>query len=228
MSVNNNADDYANARIGIYFPGFPAYLTGQCTSLLKWFLGEMCGIGNWQDARGNAKDFGTALVNQGLATQIDASQRRRGDLVIWPSDGGGKGHGGILLSGDRVFEENVGLKGLPSQVVEGNRVYPSRTDPLNSTWRVGAPVFYRIHGYTETAPAVPVPPAPAPAAKWATVKSNCNVRAAANSTSAISSVLTPGARFQYDGILQGQNINGNAIWVHSTLGHYVWSGNLVL
>lgn len=150
MSVANNADDYANGRISIFFPGFPSSLTGQCVSLAKWFLGEMCGVSDWQAARGNAKDFGDTLVNQGHATVVTSPIR--GDLAVWKQDGGGYGHIGVVLSGSRVFEENVGLKGTPSEVVGGVTVYASRIDPLSASWRVGAPTFYRVNSYHEVNP----------------------------------------------------------------------------
>lgn len=149
MAINKNVAEYANARIGIYFPGFPDSLTGQCVSLTKWYIGEMCGVSDWQAARGNAKDFGDTLVNQGLATVVSSANRRRGDIVVWKSDGGGYGHIGVLCSGDNVFEENVGLKGVPSAVYGGNTVHPSRLDPLSASWRVGSPTFYRMNGYSE-------------------------------------------------------------------------------
>jgi len=154
MAVNLNADIYAANRMSIFFPGFPATLTGQCVSLAKWYLGEMCGITDWQSARGNAKDFGDTLVKQGLASVVDISNRRRGDLVVWKQDGGGYGHIGVLLSGDMVFEENAGIRGTPSAVYGGVTVYASRTDPLGASWRIGAPTFYRVNGYSEVDPSL--------------------------------------------------------------------------
>lgn len=162
MSVNNNADDYANARVGIFFPGVPQpaydYLTGQCVSLAKWYIGEMCGVADWQAGRGNAKDFGDTLVSQGLATLVkDPNQRRRGDIVVWKQDGGGYGHIGVLCSSDNVFEENVGLVGTKSAVYGGNTVYAARLDALYAPWRTGAPTFYRLAGYVENQPAAAQP-----------------------------------------------------------------------
>ena len=153
--TNNNADDYANQRIGIFFPGNPANLTGQCVSLAKWFLGEMCQVDNPQIARGNAKDFGDTLVNERLAHIVQASERKRGDLVVWKLDGGGYGHIGVLCSGDQIFEENVNIKGsVSTQIDDGDggttTVYASRLDPLYASYRKGSPTFYRVYGYQET------------------------------------------------------------------------------
>jgi hypothetical protein len=48
-----------------------------------------------------------------------------------------------------VFEENVGIAGSTRGVFEGVTVYASRIDPLNASWRRGAPTFYRIKTYNE-------------------------------------------------------------------------------
>lgn len=153
MTAASNADAYAAARVGVYFQGFPSTLDGQCVSLIKWFLGDMCGVSNWQAARGDAKDFGDTLVEQGLADLLKpGAQHKRGDIVVWKQDGGGFGHIGVLLSGDRVFEENVGLKGTPSKMVGAFRVYSSRIDPLVADWRTGSPTFYRVKNYIENKP----------------------------------------------------------------------------
>jgi hypothetical protein len=152
--TNPNADEYANARLNIYFPGNPASLDGQCVSLVKWFLQEMTAVPNPQAARGHAKDYGDTLVDQGHATVVTAANRRRGDLVVWKSDGGGYGHIGVLLSGDRVFEQNVGLAGIPSKMVGSNRVYASRIHPLVQSWRKGSPVYYLVKTYNEGAKTV--------------------------------------------------------------------------
>lgn len=147
MSVANNADDYTKGRVGIFFPGHPEYLTGQCVSLVKWFIGEMCDAKDWQAARGHAKDFGDTLVRQGLATVV--SSPKRGDLAVWKHDGGSYGHIGVVLSGNRVFEQNVAIAGTATKMVSGNRVYASRIDPLNAAWRKGSPTYYRMKSYKE-------------------------------------------------------------------------------
>ncbi|MFJ6416460.1 CHAP domain-containing protein [Paeniglutamicibacter sp. NPDC091659] len=149
MSVAANADAYANERIGIYFLGHPSYLTGQCVAVAKWFIGEMCGIKDWQLARGHAKDFGDTLVRQGHAAVV--STPKRGDLVIWKQDAGNYGHIGVVLSGNRVFEANVGIAGTESEVFEGNKVYASRIDPLVASWRKGPATYYRLKSYKENA-----------------------------------------------------------------------------
>ena len=159
MTAAKNANDYANARLNHFFPassnntGSDGDLTGQCVSLIKWFLSEMTSVPNPFTARNHAKDYGATLVAQGHATEVKASDRKQGDLVVWPSDGGGFGHIGILLDGDKVFEENVGLEGTPSKTIKsGNEswtVYASRIDPLSAKWRKGNPVFYRIKSYKE-------------------------------------------------------------------------------
>ena len=160
MATNPNADDYAAKRLGIFFPGSSngtmndGDLTGQCVSLVKWFGAEMCGLPNPGAARGNAKDFGNTLVNQGLAYEVAADQRAQGDIVVWQQDGGGYGHIGVLLSGDRVFEQNVALPGSSTRVVAGNTVYSSRIDPFHANWRRGGARVYRMRNYVGNRPSV--------------------------------------------------------------------------
>lgn len=155
MAVANNADEYAKTRLGVYFDGNPATLTGQCVSLVKWFLQEMTSVPDPQAARGHAKDYGANLVAQGHAAVVAAANRKRGDIVVWKKDGGGYGHIGVLLSNDQIFEENVGLVGVPSKHIyddKGNyvtTVYASMTNPLYSSWRKGDPTFYRVNTYNE-------------------------------------------------------------------------------
>ena len=160
MATNPNADDYAAKRLGIFFPGSSngtmndGDLTGQCVSLAKWFGAEMCELPNPGAGRGHAKDFGNTLVSQGLAYEVAAGQRQQGDLIVWQQDGGGYGHVGVLLSGDRVFEQNVALPGSSTRVIAGNTVYSSRIDPLYVNWRRGAPRFYRMRNYVGNRPSV--------------------------------------------------------------------------
>ena len=160
MATNPNADDYAARRLGTFFPGSSngtmddGDLTGQCVSLVKWFGAEMCQLPNPGAARGNAKDFGNTLVNQGLAYEVAPNQRQQGDIVVWPQDGGGYGHIGVLLSGDRVFEQNVALPGSSTRVVAGNTVYSSRIDPFHANWRRGGVRVYRMRNYVGNRPSV--------------------------------------------------------------------------
>jgi|GEM_PF-984514 translation initiation factor IF-2 len=160
MATNPNADDYAARRLGTFFPGSSngtmddGDLTGQCVSLVKWFGAEMCDLPNPGAARGNAKDFGNTLVNQGLAYEVPPNQRQQGDLVVWPQDGGGYGHIGVSLSGDRVFEQNVALPGSSTRVVAGNTVYSSRIDPFHANWRRGGVRVYRMRNYVGNRPSV--------------------------------------------------------------------------
>lgn len=152
MATNVNADAYANARIGIFFPGNPRTLDGQCVSLVKWFLQEMTSVPAPQAARGHAMDYGNNLVAQGHAVEVGASQRLPGDIVVWQRDGGGYGHIGILLTGDRIFEQNVNVGGSATmRVPQGDgtyaTVYASRIDGLYDNWRIGSPRFYRVNTY---------------------------------------------------------------------------------
>lgn len=147
-----NADDYAASRVGIFFPAnnqTPAdgNLTGQCVTLNKWFLAEMTDVPGPFNARGDARYVGDTLVNQGHAYEVAYDQRKRGDFVVYKY--GTYGHIGVLLSGDRLFEQNVNAGGAARRLVDGAYVYAARIGSLNESWRSVRPNIYRIKTYTE-------------------------------------------------------------------------------
>ncbi len=148
MAVANNADDYANARLNIFFPGVTPDLDGQCVSLVKWFMAEMSQVPNPQAARGDARYVGQTLVNQGHATEVEWASRKRGDIVCY--EYGTYGHIGVYLSGNRVFEENVNMPGTTKKLVDGAYVYSSRIGAESESWRTGKnPHIYRLKTYVE-------------------------------------------------------------------------------
>lgn len=150
--VSANADDYAAARVGIFFPAHnqtPAdgNLTGQCVTLNKWFLAEMTDVPNAFSARGDARYVGDTLVKQGYAVEVPYANRKRGDFVVYKY--GTYGHIGVLLSGDRIFEENVNAGGAKRRLVDGAYVYAARIGSLGESWRPVRPNIYRIKSYSE-------------------------------------------------------------------------------
>jgi len=155
MAVANNADDYAAGRQNIFFTAHnntsaDGNLTGQCVTLLKWFFQDMCnGFPSPFAARGDARYVGQTLVAQGLADEVPWDQRRRGDMVCY--EFGTYGHIASVLSGGRVFEENVNWSGVARKLVDGAYVYASRIGREDETWRVGKnPHIYRLKSYNET------------------------------------------------------------------------------
>lgn len=154
MAVAPNADAYAVARVGIFFPAHnntPAdgNLTGQCVTLLKWVFAEMMAelIPNPFSARGDARYVGQRLVAQGLAVEVPYAQRRAGDVVCF--EYGLYGHIAWLLENDKLFEQNANVGGAAKRVLaDGTVVYASRIGSLNESWRAGSnPHVYRIKGY---------------------------------------------------------------------------------
>ncbi len=150
--INANADDYAASRVGLFFPAHnqtPAdgNLTGQCVTLNKWFLAEMTDVPNAFQARGDARYVGDTLVAQGHAVEVPYANRQRGDFVVYKY--GTYGHIGVLLSGDRIFEENANVGGVAKRLVDGAYVYAARIGSLNESWRPVRPNIYRIKSYTE-------------------------------------------------------------------------------
>ena len=154
MAVAANADDYTNGRVGIFFPAnnstsADGNLTGQCVTLDKWFFAEMCdGFPSPFAARGDARYVGINLVAQGLATEIPAGQQQRGDVVCY--EYGQYGHTGILLSGNRLFQENANVAGATRKVLsDGTVVYSSTIVTLYPSLGGVAPKFYRLKNYSE-------------------------------------------------------------------------------
>lgn len=153
MAVSLNADDYTTGRINIFFPAhnntpLDGNLTGQCVTLLKWFFAEMTSIPSPFSARGHARYVGKTLVAQGHAVEVPYDQRRRGDIVCY--EYGEYGHISLILSGGRVFEQNVNLGGVARKVVDGAMVYASRIGGEGESWRSGKnPHIYRLKTYSE-------------------------------------------------------------------------------
>jgi hypothetical protein len=154
--VNANADDYAASRVGIFFPAnnqTPAdgNLTGQCVTLIKWFLSEMTEVPNPFMARGDARYMGDSLVAQGHAIEVPYEQRQRGDIAVYKY--GTYGHILLVLSGDRVFEQNANVSGVARRLVGDGQdtwyVYAARIGSLNESWRSNRPNIYRIKSYKE-------------------------------------------------------------------------------
>lgn len=146
MAITANADLYANGRIGIFFKGVVPSLDGQCVSLVKWFMQEMSGVPNPQAARGDARYVGKRLVTEGHAVEVPYAERRRGDIICY--EYGTYGHIGVVLSGNRTFEENVNWPGVASKIVDGGRVYASRIGSLSEGFRHDQHI-YRLKTYKE-------------------------------------------------------------------------------
>ena len=146
MAIALNADKWADAHIGWFFPGVIPSLDGQCVSLVKYFLQEMTNVPNPQAARGDARYVGKTLVAQGHAVEVPYSERKRGDIICY--EYGEYGHISVQLSGGRVFEQNVNMPGTMRKLVDGMWVYSARIGSESESWRHDAHV-YRIKSYAE-------------------------------------------------------------------------------
>lgn len=153
--VASNADDYAAERQNIFFTANDqtpedGNLTGQCVTLIKWFMAQMTTVPNPFAARGDARYVGKRLVAEGHAYEVPYAERRRGDIVCM--EYGIYGHIYVQLSGGRVFEENVKWSGVRSKIIsEGNdswTVYASRIGSDAETFRHDMHV-YRLYSYNE-------------------------------------------------------------------------------
>lgn len=151
MPVATNADEYTVGRVGHFFTANNSTpndgnLTGQCVTLVKWFMAQMTGVPNPFAARGDARYVGRNLVAQGHAVEVPFNQRLRGDIICY--EYGTFGHIAVQLSGGRVFESNVNWGGVASKIVDGDRVYASRIGNEQESWRRDVHV-YRIKSYNE-------------------------------------------------------------------------------
>lgn len=151
MAIANNADDYALPRQNIFFPAnnqtpIDGNLTGQCVTLVKWFMAEMTTVPLPFSARGDARYVGKTLVKQGHAVEVPYSDRKRGDLICY--EYGTYGHIAVQLSNGAIFESNVNWPGVASKIVDGARVYASRIGKESESWRHDQHV-YRIKSYSE-------------------------------------------------------------------------------
>jgi hypothetical protein len=144
-----NADKYAEDRLNKFFKGVVPDLDGQCVSLTKWFMQDMSEVPNPQAPRGHARYIGKRLVVERHAVEVPYANRRRGDLVCY--EYGQYGHIGVVLSGDRTFEQNVKWPGVPSKIVNGQTVYASRVGSLLESWRHDMHI-YRLKTYSEGVP----------------------------------------------------------------------------
>lgn len=149
--VDLNADIYAQKRLNIFFKGVVPSLDGQCVSLVKWFMQEMSEVPNPQAARGDARYVGKRLVAEGHAKEVPYADRKRGDIICY--EYGTYGHIGVVLSGNRTFEQNVNWAGVSSKIVDGARVYASRIGSLSEAWRHDQHI-YRLKTYSEGVPIV--------------------------------------------------------------------------
>lgn len=159
MAVDVNADAYTVGRVGHFFTAnnqTPAdgNLTGQCVTLVKWFLAQMTSVPDAFAARGDARYVGRNLVAQGHAVAVPWDQRLRGDIICY--EYGTYGHIAVQLSGGRVFESNVNWPGVASKIVDGDRVFASRIGNEQEAWRHDAHV-YRIKSYNEGGEKPPMP-----------------------------------------------------------------------
>lgn len=143
-----NADLYAAARLNIFFKTVYPSLEGQCVTLVKGFMQDMSSVPNPHAARGDARYVGNKLVAEGLAVEVPAEQRKRGDIVCY--EFGIYGHIGVQLSGGRIFEENVKWPGVAAKIVAGGWVYASRIGSEKEAWRADKNAhYYRLKSYKE-------------------------------------------------------------------------------
>lgn len=94
--INNNTGKFVGVP-------WSSNLDGQCVSLVQQYISQC--LGQPMKARGNAKDWSTTYVNEGLGTIVNDLQK--GDLLVWGAEeGDGYGHIAIYYQNNQIFEQN--------------------------------------------------------------------------------------------------------------------------
>lgn len=97
---------------------------GQCVSLIQQYLIQVFNIPF--KARGNAKDFGSSLVKDGLAIEVQVPSR--GDLIVYSATLKNKyGHIAIYIDKNQMYDQNNtthdNLKCGYSTILKGSKKY---------------------------------------------------------------------------------------------------------
>lgn len=197
---------------------------GQCTGLFEQVMVDE-GVGF---IPGNAKDlFANADPNKFQKVTNNPNDANQ----LPPA-------GAWFVFGPASWNFNLGHVGMvisatPTSFVGLEQNNPAGDDQVREMNHTGTLPYANMigwlipHAQTASAPAGAAP-VPAGGSGWATALRNCNVRSTPATSGTITSVLVAGSRFQYQGTVAGENVSGNSTWVHSTLGHYVWAGNVTL
>ena len=186
----------------------------QCVDLILEYLKEDYGLasGVW----GNAIDYWRSPTPALLTRfqRVSGTDALAGDIVVLNGlPGNPYGHIGIAYAEDSstitILEQNGatgGGSGTGGDAIRLRAISKSRVAGLLR--QIGA--------------------SPAPSGSGtAKVTHEAYVRVAPTTSAALggSKVLEPGDTFAYTSKVAGQSVGGNNIWYHSSLGHYVWSGN---
>ena len=76
---------------------------GQCVSMIQNYIKDC--LGQPAKARGNAKDWKTTYVNEGLGMIV--STPRKGDIIVYgASKGNGYGHIAIYINNTTMYDQN--------------------------------------------------------------------------------------------------------------------------
>lgn len=183
LSLQEFRDKYVGKSADV-----PWGFTGECVSLVQRYLNESFGLPLVR--RGNAKDYGQTLLNQGLAKKV--SQAQYGDLIVYGSNyGGGYGHIGIYINSKTILDQN------------NSSVKPVKTAqfrPMLNNWmyiiRMNEPLKPDQPKYEKE--------------EWAfTANTNINIRENHRTNAKILGTLKPGVTYNY---IQ-KYVASNYVWV---------------
>ena len=119
-----NLYEFINKTIGTKQALPNGNLEGQCVSLIQQYLIQVFNIPF--KARGNAKDFGSSLVSDGLAIEIQVPAK--GDLIVYSATLKNKyGHVAIYIDKNQMYDQNNtthdNLKCGYSTILKGSKKY---------------------------------------------------------------------------------------------------------
>lgn len=119
-----NLNEFINKTIGTKQALPNGNQEGQCVSLIQQYLIQVFNIPF--KARGNAKDFGSSLVSDGLAIEIQVPSR--GDLIVYSATLKNKyGHVAIYIDKNQMYDQNNtthdNLKCGYSTILKGSKKY---------------------------------------------------------------------------------------------------------
>lgn len=103
ISLEKFIEETKGTKVDVPWATKPSRLKGQCVSLIQSYIKEC--LEQPAKARGNAKDWISTYVNEGLGKIVTKLQK--GDIIVWGSDYGNRyGHIAIYVDTNRVYEQN--------------------------------------------------------------------------------------------------------------------------
>lgn len=102
ISLDKFIEKTKGKKLGL--PWSPNSQIGQCVSLIQHYIKEC--LGQSAKPRGHAKEWISNYVIEGLGKVVTSP--RKGDILVFPNDGGGYGHIAIYIDKNTLYDQNNG------------------------------------------------------------------------------------------------------------------------